>query len=158
MRIPALFAVLFLPLYGVDETAILKAIAIREASPEGAIGKRHELGIYQMMPATVLDAGGYDRLSAGRHLHWLQRNLEKAGHNVSPFNIALCWNAGLTRATSGKAKDISYIYALEVTNIYDEIMTVRRSLAAVPTKPSFEPTRLGLRVVSIRVPLSAWVP
>ena len=156
MRIPALFAMLFLPLYGVDETAILKAIAIREGGSQ--MGKAGELGAWQMMPATVLDADGYDRLAAGRHLHWLQRNLEKAGQNVSPFNIALCWNAGFTRATSGKAKDISYLYALEVTNIYDEIMTVRRSLAAVPTKPSFEPTRLGLRVVSIRVPLSAWVP
>ena len=156
MRIPALFAMLFLPLYGVDETAILKAIAIREGGSQ--MGKAGELGAWQMMPATVLDAGGYDRLSAGRHLHWLQRNLEKAGQNVSPFNIALCWNAGFTRATSGKAKDISYLYALEVTNIYDDIMTVRGSLAAVPTRPSFEPARLGLRVVSIRVPLSAWVP
>jgi hypothetical protein len=102
-----------------NRSALLEAIRLRENShTRGAAG---ELGPYQMVPKTVRDAGGYDRAAATRHLMWIERQLARKRVAVSAFNIALCWNAGLERATSGRAKESSYWYATDVERIYHSL-------------------------------------
>lgn len=127
-----LFALVsFVPLFaGIDERILLDAIAVREASPDGAIGKNQEQGVFQMMPKTVADSGGHDRAAALRHMRWLQANLRKLGLAVNPFNIALCWNAGLQRATTGAAKVVSYQYAMDVDRLYLDRVSRSQNLAA----------------------------
>jgi len=118
MKLKILFLILAVNVYGFDESALLKAIAIKEGGVR--MGKAGEIGAWQMMPKTVRDAGGHDRSAALRHMHWLMRNLKRLGQAESPFNIALCWNAGFERATSGEAKLSSYAYAWDVLTIYQE--------------------------------------
>jgi len=114
-----LFAFLLLvgQAFAIDRLAFLQCIAIQENS-WGKAGKAGELGPYQMMPKTVRDAGGHDLVAALSHLEWLERSLKAKGVKVNAFNLALCWNAGLTRATTGKAKLFSYDYALHVDGRY----------------------------------------
>lgn len=107
-------------LQALDHPAMLEAIRLKEnTTKRGAAG---ELGPYQMMPKTVRDAGGYNKLSAAFHLRWLERQLKARGADPSPFNLALCWNAGLERATGGQAKEISYHYARDVERNYRRLI------------------------------------
>lgn len=114
-------------LFAVDGPRMLEAIRIKENST--TMGKAGELGPYQMMPKTVRDAGGHDYRAAARHLSWLERNLKRAGVEPNPFNLALCWNAGLDRATSGGAKVMSYRYATDVDQLYRLLQPPTISLA-----------------------------
>lgn len=55
---------------------------------------------------------------AVKHLAWLRAGLVKAGTDDNAFNLALCWNAGLTATITGRAPQISYDYAVRVSNLY----------------------------------------
>lgn len=102
-----------------DDVLFLQAIRLKENSSKH--GKAGEIGPYQMMPKTVRDAGGSDMLSAMFHLHWLKRNLKHRGVAVTVFNLAACWNAGLDRYTSGRAKPFSYQYAGDVECLFNAL-------------------------------------
>lgn len=106
-------------LQALDRNTFLEAVRMKENST--GRGKSGELGPYQMMPKTVKDAGGYDKVSAMFHLKWLERRMSQRGVDINVFNLALCWNAGFERATTGKAKEVSYQYAVDVLNLYEKI-------------------------------------
>lgn len=130
----ALF-LLVLPAYGLEEAIFLQAIAIRENSL--VMGKAGELGPHQMGRQAVRDAGGYDLSAATRHLHWLTRTLQSKGVPASVFNLGVCWNAGLERYTTGRAKDISYRYGQDVQKIYNSIIAARDHDLRQPIEPHF---------------------
>lgn len=60
------------------------------------------------------------RICARRHLTWLALRLEGRGVPASPFNLALCWNAGLARTLSGRAPERAYDYACRVQVLYSK--------------------------------------
>jgi hypothetical protein len=88
------------------DAQIIQALEMTEAS-YGQIGRAGEITPSQLSPATVRDHGT-DPLA---NLRWLKKQLARRGVDLLPFNIALCWNAGLTGATTGKAPISSYHYA-----------------------------------------------
>lgn len=51
------------------------------------------------------------------HYEWIKRNLEKAGVDASPFNIAMAWNTGVSNVVNGRAPRVSFDYAQRVTNL-----------------------------------------
>lgn len=117
MKTILLFLCLLLPVYGLNEDRLLAAIAMKEGGHK--TGHAGELGIYQMMPATVKDAGGYDKAAALRHLKWLEHQLWTNYMDVNVFNLALCWNAGFTNVRKAKSKVESYRYAVDVLSLYE---------------------------------------
>lgn len=112
-------AILMTPLYGVNNDLMLEAIRLKENST--TTGKAGELGPWRMMPKAVLDNGGFNKNAASRHLLWLKMRLQERKAEPNCFNLALCWNAGLQRAISGKAKESSYLYAADVEKIYKSL-------------------------------------
>ena len=148
MKPGAFFLLLATSLFALDEPAMLQAIAIKEGATESTIGRAHERGIYQMVPKTVQDAGGHDIMAAWRHLDWLSAQLKRKGVPVTPFHIGLAWNAGFTRATTGRAKVASYEYAICVENLYNDI-TGRLQPSSSPVAPLrlVVPSRAPLRFV-----------
>ncbi len=55
-----------------------------------------------------------------KHLDWLRGRLavQRPVVDDNAFNLALCWNAGLTATITGRAPLASYIYAGRVSNLY----------------------------------------
>lgn len=102
-----------------DAERFLNAVAEVEGATAGELGARGERGPWQLMPVVARRWGGSSREAARRHLAWLMIELGSRGASVCPFNVALCWNAGLERAMSGRARMSSYDYALRVQNVYD---------------------------------------
>jgi len=102
----ALYLLLVLRAFGATDAQIIQALEMTEAS-YGKIGRAGEVLPSQLSPATVHDHG----LDPLNNLRWLKRQLARKGIPASPFNLALCWNAGLTGATTGKAPVSSYEYA-----------------------------------------------
>jgi hypothetical protein len=51
------------------------------------------------------------------HYEWIKSNLEKAGVDASPFNIAMAWNSGVNNVIKGRAPSVSYNYAQRVVNL-----------------------------------------
>jgi hypothetical protein len=101
-----LFILLIARCCAATDAQIIQAIEMTERS-YGQIGRAGEILPSQLSPATVRDHGA-DPLA---NLRWLKTQLARKGVAVVPFNIALCWNAGLTGATTGKAPTSSYRYA-----------------------------------------------
>jgi hypothetical protein len=54
---------------------------------------------------------------AVKHYEWLKRGLEAARVPVTPYNIALAWNSGLSAVTSGRAPRVAHDYARRATNL-----------------------------------------
>jgi hypothetical protein len=125
MRKLLLLLCLALPsvLVAADSAALLHSIAIVE-DWRGRVGKAGEIGPYQMLPSTRADrirdlaARGIvaptEQQIAQEHVDWLRRELRKAGTEPLPFNLALCWNAGLNATVTGRAPERSYRYACRV--------------------------------------------
>jgi hypothetical protein len=101
----------------VDDSRLLAAIAERE-NAQGRIGRAGELGDYQLHPLTIQDRGGWGNDHARSHLRWLKAGLLRAGVDLLPFNLALAWNAGLTRVLQGRALERHYAYACAVVALY----------------------------------------
>ena len=106
-------------LFAFDREVLLTCIGQKETgNRDGLVGKAGELGVYQMMPSTVRQWGGYQRKHAMNHLLWIESNLKKAGMEPSVYNIALSWNAGLRKVTHGQPKERHYLYARAVEGLY----------------------------------------
>lgn len=107
---------------------MLWALALVE-TPHGVPatpGPAGETGRWQLTPAVRHDRGAElrargeavtDEAIARAHLLWLARGLERHGLPVTPFNLAVAWNAGLHRYTSGKAPRRAFEFAQRVTNL-----------------------------------------
>jgi hypothetical protein len=95
----------------------------------GAFG---ELGPYQFRPQTwrmhtrkpfewAVERVHADEVAV-KHYEWLRRELQEAGIDPSPYNIALAWNSGLTAVTSGRVPRVTYDYANRVANLVAQQM------------------------------------
>jgi hypothetical protein len=116
MKFSAIFLLLSLRAFSATDAQMIQAIEMTEAS-YGQVGRAGEIMPSQLSPATVRDHGT-DPLA---NLRWLKKQLARKGVAVIPFNIALCWNAGLTGATTGKAPISSYRYALRMVAHLEQI-------------------------------------
>ncbi len=96
-----------------DDVAMLAGIAEVE-DWRGQRGSSGEIGPHQMMPGTWASYAGTTAERAVKHLAKIRSELQRHGAAVVPFNIALCWNAGIGRALSGRAELRHYDYARRV--------------------------------------------
>lgn len=51
------------------------------------------------------------------HYDWISRGLAAAGKPVTPYHVALAWNAGLRSAISGRAPPSALAYAERAANL-----------------------------------------
>ncbi len=90
-------------------------------------GRFGELGPYQFRPTTwrmhtkrpfsqAIQREAADEVAV-KHYEWIKRNLENAGVDASPFNIAMAWNSGVNNVLNGRVPTVSYDYATRVTNL-----------------------------------------
>jgi hypothetical protein len=108
---------------------ILSAIASVE-DWRGRVGAAGEIGPYQMLPSTRADrlrelqAAGVnyptERELARAHLAWIRRQLLAADVEPLPFNLALCWNAGVRATITNRAPVRSYDYARRVVALLSQ--------------------------------------
>ena len=109
--------------------ALLASIAVEE-DWQGRVGKSGEIGPYQMLPGTRADrrrdlrARGVfaptERELAQEHLDWIRKQLKAAKVAPVPFNLAMCWNAGVRATVTGRAPVASYHYAGRVVAILEQ--------------------------------------
>lgn len=103
-------------------------------------GKFGELGAYQFRRSTwhmhtsqpferALDRATSERIAV-LHYEWLSRGLVRRGLPVTPYNVALAWNGGLTSTIRGRSSRAAHDYAQRVTNLVGDLSTNR--LAVVP--------------------------
>lgn len=108
------------------------ATALRQAEGyrgrDGAAGERGPwqltLAVWQKhMPGIPFAQARLEapaRACALKHIEWLHQELQKAGWQGSVYEIALAWNAGLTRTLEGRAPRASENFAVRVVNLYVE--------------------------------------
>jgi hypothetical protein len=90
-----------------------------------------ELGAYQFRQSTWLSyttapfSRAVDRQTSDdvaiKHYEWLKRGLVRNGVAVTPYNIALAWNGGLTATVRGSVPASARDYAERVTNVVTEL-------------------------------------
>lgn len=91
------------------------------------MGRFGELGPYQFRSGTwrmhtnrpfsqAIQREAADEVAV-KHYEWIKANLEKAGVDPSPFNIAMAWNTGVGNVINGRAPSVSYNYAERVVNL-----------------------------------------
>ena len=111
-----------------DHERLADAIRIREGW-QGRDGAKGERGPYQLTWKVWRDRMHLQSWSLARserqgrqcalsQIVWLSEQIEAAGLNATPFNIALAWNAGLSAVLAGRAPVSSYHYATDVANLY----------------------------------------
>lgn len=94
-------------------------------------GAHGELGPYQFRRATwqmhtqqpfrlALDRAEADKVAV-KHYEWICRGLERRGLPVTPYNVALAWNAGLSAVINGKVPSSSRHYGTRVANLVDDM-------------------------------------
>lgn len=126
-----------------DRWETLRAINwVENPTNHTRIGRFGELGPYQFRPATwrmhtrkpfslAVQREAADEVAV-IHYEWIKANLEKAGVDATPFNIAMAWNCGVSNVVSGHAPEVSYNYAERVVNLVHSFK--RRTPAPVPAK------------------------
>ncbi len=114
--------------YDGQRDAFLEAISIVETNGNPrAIGSLGERGLYQFTRATwrqhtkrshyEAHDPSYSKIIARKHYDWLYANLSDRGFPPSPYWLAVAWNSGLKRTTSGRFPSVSRKYAERVTNL-----------------------------------------
>lgn len=101
-------------------------------NPRGVtkLGPAGEVGSYQLTPGVIHDRGRHlTRASDGTaqahadqaraHVPWLAVRCEANGLTASPYNIALAWNAGITRALTRNTSAANRDFAQRVTNLVE---------------------------------------
>jgi hypothetical protein len=96
----------------------------RDLTKPGPFG---ELGPYQFRSSTwrmhtktpferALDRQTSDTVAV-QHYEWIKRGLEEAHVAVTPYNIALAWNGGLSAVIAGTSPRVAHDYASRVANM-----------------------------------------
>ncbi|WP_438482490.1 hypothetical protein [Oleiharenicola lentus] len=104
-------------------------------------GRHGELGPYQFRSSTwrmhtsrpfsqAVSRDVSDDVAV-KHYEWLKRELSNRGVEATPFNIAMAWNCGVNAVASGRAPNVSYNYAVRVTNLVD-VLKERTEAASSP--------------------------
>jgi soluble lytic murein transglycosylase-like protein len=100
----------------------LRAVALVESGDNPhAVGAMGERGRFQMMSAVVQSVGGHGEREAARWERQIERELLAAGIDPLPFNVALAWNAGMTRVRAGRVPESAYEYARRVVATMEAI-------------------------------------
>lgn len=121
-------------------------------------GSKGELGPYQFRPQTwrlhtrrpfiqAVQRDAADEVAV-KHFEWISRQLDEAGIDANPYNIALVWNCGLTAVKRGRIPRSTYRYAEQVSNLVEMLKRRERGVAtdlrvAVATAapaPEFKPS------------------
>lgn len=130
-RLAVIFLVLVLHVAAAMPTlsAIRQVEGVKDPAKRGDAG---ELGYHRITPevwaqhttAPFIWAGTDEALElyvAQVHLDWLERGLvARHGPHVSPYWLALAWNAGLTAALRGETTAEQRDYARRVQNLCQE--------------------------------------
>lgn len=118
----------------------LHALSLVESGGNAAaVGRRGERGAFQMMPAVVAECGGYGERQAAAKLRLLARELEHAGVDPQPFNLALAWNAGLGAVLRARALTVSYQHAGRVCALFEQLSRQPQPRPAGPASPDHQP-------------------
>lgn len=116
----------------VDSARFLSAISYVETRNRNElIGKAGERSAYQFMPIIwkfhsnlPFEIASINRQEADRvalaHFNYLASKLTKMGKDVTPYNLALCWNAGETRVRRNNLLDSHHRYARMVVEKYED--------------------------------------
>lgn len=129
--------------YDNQRDAFLEAVAIVETNGNPrAVGSLGERGLYQFTRTTWTQHTkrshyeahdpNYSTVIAQKHYDWLYENLSDRGFPPSPYWIAVAWNSGLRRTTSGRFPSVSRRYAERVTNL---VFDNQRQLLALNQAP-----------------------
>ncbi|HEY1792811.1 MAG TPA: hypothetical protein VGG34_07825 [Opitutaceae bacterium] len=117
-----------LPAAASERWATLEAIhQLENPSNSAAPGALGELGPYQFREATwrmhtnapfsrALDRRSADAVAV-KHYDWISSELERVGAPVTPYNVALAWNAGLRAVTSEHPPGVAIDYATRAANL-----------------------------------------
>lgn len=114
--------------YDRQRDAFLEAVALVETGGNArAVGGKGERGLYQFTRSTwhqhtkrshhEAHDPGYSLTIARKHYDWLYANLSRKGFPPSPYWLAVAWNSGLTRTTSGRFPSMSRRYGERVSNL-----------------------------------------
>jgi soluble lytic murein transglycosylase-like protein len=114
--------------YDSQRDAFLEAVAMVETNGNPrAVGSLGERGLYQFTRTTwkqhtkrshyAAHDPHYSTEIARKHYDWLYENLSEKGFPPSPYWLAVAWNSGLKRTTSGRFPSVSRRYAERVTNL-----------------------------------------
>lgn len=114
--------------YDNQRDAFLEAVAIVETNGNPrAVGSLGERGLYQFTRTTwkqhtkrshyEAHDPNYSTVIARKHYDWLYQHLSNRGFPPSPYWLAVAWNSGLKRTTSGRFPSVSRQYAERVTNL-----------------------------------------
>lgn len=107
---------------------VLRAIAnVESQGNPRRVGRLGERGLYQFRRATWrqhtrenFSRAHHPEIAttvAHRHYNWIVRELRANGFEGSPYEVALAWNAGLSRVLAGKVSSASHNYAQRVVNL-----------------------------------------
>jgi hypothetical protein len=117
-----------LPASGAARQTVLLAIHWVE-NPNNVThpGPRGELGPYQFLretwamhtnkPFSWANRKNVADEVAALHFEWIRRELERHGVEVTPYNVALVWNAGLGATVRGELSPANHDYAQRVANL-----------------------------------------
>lgn len=97
-----------------NDRQILWSIGQIETGGRAAIGAGGETGVTQMSPNTRAE-----HQSNLDYLHWIRRELLKAGYPPTVYNLALAWNAGIGRIKAHHCQPRHWDFAQRVTNTYE---------------------------------------
>lgn len=135
--------------YERQRDSFLSAVALVETGNNPrAVGSKGERGLYQFTRQTwkqhtkkshyKAHDPSYSQVIAKKHYDWLYKNLTRKGYPASPYWIAVAWNSGLKRTTTGRAPGMSRRYAERVTNlVFDD----QRQLLAMNHRSARPATR-----------------
>lgn len=150
----------------VDCNVFLKAVAQVETGGNArAIGRLGERGLYQFTRTTwrryskrpFVDAHhpaiAYD--VAVRHFNWLHERLVANGAEPTMHRMAVAWNAGLSRALSGRPPRSTHDYARRVANLAAQYRPSSRTLAAAaPVRATVNRAPVVVTTASTPAPLN----
>lgn len=146
-----------------DRWETLRAINwVENPTNHTKMGRFGELGPYQFRPNTwrmhtkrpfsqATQREAADEVAIV-HYEWIKKNLENAGVDASPFNIAMAWNSGVNNVLKGRVPNVTYNYAERVTNLVDSFkQRAPTAVAPVPVRPRQPVLSLEKPVVSFAV-------
>jgi hypothetical protein len=123
-----------------DRWETLRAINwVENPTNHTRMGRFGELGPYQFRAGTwrmhtkkpfrlAIQREAADEVAV-KHYEWIKENLERAGVDANPFNIAMAWNTGVANVVNGRVPSVSYDYAERVTNL---VHTFKRNASRAP--------------------------
>ena len=129
-----------------DRWETLRAInTVENPTNHTRMGRFGELGPYQFRSATwrmhtrrpfsqATQREAADEVAV-IHYEWIKANLERAGVDASPFNIAMAWNTGVNNVINGRAPSVSYNYAERVVNLVHTYKQQQKQAPAIERVP-----------------------